>query len=135
MKSMKKDIRSRADIDVLMNRFYARVMGDEVIGYIFTEVANLDLDHHLPIIGDFWETLILGGNNYQRHRRNPMQIHALLNLKTPLREEHFLRWLRIFKQTVDESYAGERAEFAKTRAETIADRMQKFVSTVPAIQI
>jgi hemoglobin len=57
-----------------------------------------------------------------------MQIHALLNLKTPLREEHFLRWLEIFRETIDESHVGERAEFAKTRAEAIANRMQNFIS-------
>jgi len=132
---MKKDIQSRSDIDDLMNRFYARAMSDEVIGYIFTDVARLDLEHHLPVIGDFWETLILGSNNYQRHRRNPMQIHALLNLKTPLREEHFLRWLKIFRETIDESYVGKRAEFAKTRAEAIANRMQNFISESRAMGV
>jgi truncated hemoglobin YjbI len=33
---MKKDIENRADIDELMNRFYARAFNDETIGYIFT---------------------------------------------------------------------------------------------------
>jgi hemoglobin len=81
------------------------------------------------------ETLILGANNYQKRGRNPMQIHAALNLKTPLRAEHFRRWLEIFRETVDESFVGERAEFAKTRAEAIANRMQNFIGGVPAIQI
>ena len=48
----KKDIETRADIDDLMNRFYVRAMTDETIGYIF-EIAELDLKHHLPVIGDF----------------------------------------------------------------------------------
>ncbi len=135
IKTMKKDIQSRADIDDLMNRFYARAMSDDVIGYIFTDTAKLDLETHLPVIGDFWETLILGANNYQKRGRNPMQIHAALNLKTPLRAEHFGRWLEIFWKTVDESFVGERAEFAKTRAEAIANRMLNFVSGVLAIQI
>ncbi len=50
---MKNDIETRADIDDLMNRFYARAINDETIGYIFTDVAKLDLEHHLPVIGDF----------------------------------------------------------------------------------
>lgn len=132
---MKKDIQSRSDIDDLMIRFYARAIGDQVIGYIFTDVAKLDLKNHLPIIGDFWETLLLGTGNYQKHGRNPLQIHAQLNLKTPLRPEHFRRWLKIFRETVDESFNGERAEFAKTRAEAIANRMLNFVADVSAIQI
>jgi len=93
------------------------------------------LEHHLPIIGDFWETLLFRTGNYQRHKRNPLQIHGELNLKTPLRVEHFRRWLEIFRQTVDELFAGERAEFAKLRAEAIANQMLNFVSGVPAIQI
>ena len=52
---MKKDIQTRADIDDLMLHFYARAMSDAVIGCIFTDVARLDLENHLPIIGDFWE--------------------------------------------------------------------------------
>lgn len=93
---MKKDIQTRIDIDCLMNRFYARATRDQVIGYIFTDVAKLDLEHHLPVIGDFWETLLFGTGEYQRHGRNPLQVHARLNLKTPLRAEHFRRWLNIF---------------------------------------
>jgi hemoglobin len=123
---MKKDIETRADIDDLMNRFYGKALNDETIGYIF-EIAGLDLQHHLPVIGDFWETLLLGSGNYQRHGRNPLQIHALLNLKTPLRDEHFRRWLEIFTETVDENFAGERAAFAKLRAEMIANRMLSFI--------
>ncbi len=124
---MKKDIQSRTDIDRLMNQFYARATRDQIIGYIFSDVAKLDLEHHLPVIGDFWETLLFGTGNYQRHGRNPLQIHGELSLKTPLHAEHFRRWLDIFRETIDESFSGERAEFANTRAEAIANRMLNFV--------
>ncbi|MBK8305279.1 MAG: group III truncated hemoglobin [Chloracidobacterium sp.] len=50
---MKPDIENRADIDLLMQNFYQRALADDVIGYIFTDVAHLDLESHLPIIGDF----------------------------------------------------------------------------------
>lgn len=123
-----KDIETRADIDRLMNRFYARAISDEIIGYIFTDVAKLDLEHHLPIIGDFWETMLFGTGNYQKHGRNPMLVHGELNRKTPLTFEHFNRWLEIFGETVDELFAGERSEFLKMRAEAIANRMLEFVS-------
>ncbi len=124
---MIKDIETRADVDDLMNRFYARALKDKTIGYIF-EIAELDLKHHLPVIGDFWETLLFGTGDYQRHGRSPLQIHALLDLKTPLRAEHFRRWLEIFSATIDETFAGERAEFAKLRAAAIANRMSHYVS-------
>lgn len=132
---MKKDIETRADIDDLMNRFYARAIDDKTIGYIFTDVANLDLKHHLPIIGDFWETLLFARGDYQRHGRNPLQVHAALAQKSPLTQKHFRRWLELFCETVDESFGGERAEFAKVRAEAIANRILNFVSGVPGAEI
>ncbi|MBA2494112.1 MAG: group III truncated hemoglobin [Acidobacteria bacterium] len=128
----KKDIETRADIDDLMNRFYARAMTDEKIGYIF-EIAELDLEHHLPITGDFWETMLFSTGNYHRHGRNPLQIHALLDEKTPLRPEHFRRWLEIFRASVDEAFVGERADFIKLRAQMIGNRMSNFVSGIPAL--
>lgn len=130
---MKKDIETRKDIDLLMKEFYTRAIDDETIGYIFTDVARLDLEKHLPIIGDFWESLLLGAKNYQKHGRNPLQIHGELNEKSPLRPEHFRRWLKIFSETVDENFAGTRAEFAKSRAEAIANRMMNYIRNVPDI--
>lgn len=129
---MKKDITNRLDIDDLMNRFYARAMRDETIGYLFTEVAKLNLEHHLPIIGDFWETLLFGTGSYQERGRNPLQIHRALHLKSPLKFEHFNRWLEIFVETVDETFAGTRADFIKLRATAIANRMLDFIGSVPA---
>ncbi|MBK7707452.1 MAG: group III truncated hemoglobin [Acidobacteria bacterium] len=131
---MKNDIENRADIDNLMNQFYARATADETIGYIFTDVAKLDLARHLPIIGDFWESLLLGGKNYQTRGRNPLQIHGELNSKTPLEPHHFRRWLEIFNATTDEMFVGERADFAKLRAANIANRMQNYIRGVPDLR-
>jgi hemoglobin len=125
---MKKDIETRADIDELMNRFYARAMNDEFIGYIFKDVAKLDLEHHLPVIGDFWETLLFGTGSYQKHGRSPLMVHAELDEKTPLLFEHFERWLELFTESVNEIFAGERADFIKIRANMIANRMFSYVN-------
>lgn len=125
---MNKDIENRKDIDALMTVFYQRALADNLIGYIFTDVAKLDLAHHLPIIGDFWETMLFHSGDYARHDRNPLQVHGELNDKTRLLPEHFERWLEIFNETVDQNFAGERTEFLKTRAEAIAERMLEYVS-------
>jgi hemoglobin len=123
----RKDIETRADIDLLMNRFYSRAIADDVIGYIFTDVAKLNLQHHLPIIGDFWDSLLFQAGNYARHRRAPLQVHADLNEKTPLLPEHFERWLMIFTEISDELFEGERCDFMKGRAAAIANRIQTYV--------
>jgi Truncated hemoglobins len=127
-----KDIENREDIDRLMQKFYRRALEDETIGYIFTDVARLDLARHLPVIGDFWETLLFGSGNYQRHGRNPLQIHRELHKKSSLELEHFRRWLEIFIETVDESFAGMRANFIKQRAAAIANRMFAYVNAAEA---
>lgn len=128
------DIETREDIDLLMERFYSKALSDEIIGYIFTDVAKLDLEHHLPVIGDFWETIVFQTGVYAKHGRNPLQVHGELNLKTPLELKHFKRWLALFDATVNESFAGERAEFMKLRARAIANRMLNFVSGVPSVE-
>lgn len=116
-----------------MQRFYSNALNDEVIGHIFTDVAKLDLKHHLPIIGDFWETIVFQTGVYAKHGRNPLRVHGELNLKTPLKLEHFKRWLELFDGTVDESFEGERADFMKLRARAIANRMFNCTSGVPAV--
>lgn len=122
------DIQSRADIDLVMRVFYDRAIADELIGYIFTDVARLDLDHHLPIIGDFWETMLFQTGNYAKHGRNPLEVHKALHLRSNLKPEHFECWLKIFVTSVDEEFAGERADFLKMRANSIAVRMQEFIN-------
>ena len=132
MIDMKKDIENRRDIDDLMERFYDKAMKDKTIGYLFTDVAELDLEQHLPVIGDFWETLLFGAGKYQKHGRNPLQVHAEIHRKSPLYLQHFECWLEIFESCVDESFNGERADFIKQRANMIANRMQNFVSGMPS---
>ena len=122
------DIQSRTDIDLVMRVFYERVLADEVIGYIFTDVARLDLEHHLPIIGDFWETMLFQTGDYAKHGRNPLEVHKELHLRSNLKPEHFERWLKIFVISVNEEFAGERAEFLKLRANSIAGRIQEFIN-------
>lgn len=122
------DIASREDIDALMVRFYGRAMSDPVIGPLFTDVAQLDLEHHLPVIGDFWESTLFGSGVYSRHRRNPLEVHAELDRKARLEPHHFRRWLELFTASVDESFAGTRAEYAKQRGHAIARRMLEYLA-------
>jgi hemoglobin len=126
------DILDRADIDHLMREFYSRALADPVIGYIFTDVARLDLDHHLPIIGDFWETVLFRTGDYARHGRTPVIVHGELHMRSALKFEHFERWLKIFRSVVDANFAGDNAEFIKWRANAIANRMLQYVSELPS---
>ena len=94
-------------------------------------VAKLDLETHLPIIGDFWETLLFRTGDYARHGRNPLHVHIELDKKIQLTREHFQRWLEIFSATVDSLFAGETAEFIKMRSAAIAVRMLEALGHAP----
>jgi len=114
---MRPDIANRNDIERLLKRFYEKAFADPTIGYFFTEVAKLDLATHLPVIADFWETVLLNTGSY---RGNTLEVHKQLHGKSPLSEAHFNRWLALFNETIDEMFEGPVAGLAKTRALSIA---------------
>jgi len=116
---MNRDIETRADIDRLLVEFYKVIVHDPEIGHHFDQ---LDLDHHLPIIGNFWEKVLFGNAVYFN---NPLAVHQKLHERLPLQPEHFLRWVEVFSQTVESLFVGEMADLAKSRARAIADSLDQ----------
>lgn len=114
---MKHDIETREDVERLVRAFYSRAMDDPMIGYLFTDVAQLDLEAHVPEITSFWETILLGAQSYRGGAFRP---HAELHRKSPLRSGHFERWLVIWTSTVDALFDGPRAGYAKHHATRVA---------------
>jgi hemoglobin len=117
---MKKDIENSADIKLLVDQFYKKAIATEDLGHIFTDVAKVNWEHHLPIMYSFWESTLLGKFGY---KGNPMDAHAKLNQLHTLTAEHFNHWKSIFMATVDEYFEGEIAILAKEKARSIADLM------------
>jgi hemoglobin len=110
----KKELATRADLEFLLDHFYARVRVDELIGPIFNEVAKVDWPEHVKKIYNFWDTLLFGADNY---KGRPFPPHIPLDLK----EEHFKRWLDLFFATTDQYFEGEKAEEIKARALNIGN--------------
>jgi hemoglobin len=123
------DIESRADCERLVRTFYGRALKDPIIGFLFTDVAKLDLEAHVPRITSFWETILLGGRSYGGGAFRP---HAALHLKAPLRRAHFDQWLNLWAATVDELFAGERAELAKAHAVRVARAFHERIESIPS---
>jgi hemoglobin len=117
-----RDIENRADCEVLVRRFYAQALTDALIGYIFTDVAKLDLESHIPTIASFWESVLLGARSYPGGAFAP---HAALHARTGLQSGHFARWLVLWNASVDELFRGPRAELAKAHAARVADAFQR----------
>ncbi len=118
---MKRDITGREDLLVLVTRFYEKLLADNSISYIFTDVAKIDLSHHLPVLVDFWDSILFQSDTYHK---NAMQPHLTLHQQSPLQKHHFETWLRLFKESVDELFDGKIAFIAKERATSIATVMQ-----------
>jgi hemoglobin len=118
---MKKDIANREDLLLLVKSFYEKLLGDPSISYMFTDVAKLDLEAHLPILVDFWDMVLFQSDTYQK---NALQLHMHLHKQSPLTAEHFNTWLNYFNNTIDELYEGRIALLAKQRAKSIATVMQ-----------
>jgi len=116
------DLDSREQIETFVDSFYERLLADERLASIFVDIAAIDLAVHLPHIKDYWCKLLLGEKGYQRHTMN---IHRQLHARQRLQAEDFERWLGRFVATVDEGFAGERAERAKQVAAAIAANMEK----------
>jgi hemoglobin len=115
------DITTRGDVELLVKSFYDKVTKDETIGPIFNVVAKVDWSKHLPVMFDFWETMLLDAALY---KRNAMDVHYQLNRHYPFRDEHFARWLQLFFETVDDLFSGPVADMAKKKAKSIAGLMQ-----------
>jgi len=110
------DLADRGDVEALVRAFYRRAFADDLLGPVFRD-ARMDLEAHLPVMCDFWQTVLFRAGLY---RRNALAIHADLHAAAPLRSEHFARWLALWTGTVDDCFVGPKAELAKTQAGCIA---------------
>ena len=127
--SRRRDIETRADCEQIVRAFYGRAMADPIIGFIFTDVAKLDLEAHVPRITSFWETILLGAHSYGGGAFRP---HAQLHTRIGLRDGHFARWLQLWNATVDELFAGRRAELAKAHARRVAQAFMRRLESFPS---
>ncbi len=119
------DITSREDVELLIDSFYKKVVVDDVIGYVFTEVIALNWSTHIPIMNDFWCSILLGERKYNGH---PMQKHVALSKQTKLEQKHFDRWLMLWNQTIEENFAGANANEAVKRAQLMGSLMMHKIS-------
>jgi hemoglobin len=124
---MKRDIQNKDDIILLVNTFYDSIKQNKILGYIFTDVAKVDWDTHLPKMYSFWESILLDSHSYNG---NPMVKHIALSKITSITDVEFSEWMSVFTIAVDELFEGEKANEAKLRAGNIARLMLHKIQTV-----
>lgn len=114
--SDRKDIKTLKDVQLMVDSFYHKVRKDELLGPIFNTHIN-NWSEHLPKMYRFWQTILLHEYTY---KGSPFQPH----LKLPIDSTHFNVWLKLFHQTINDHFSGEKADEAKWRANKMAKMFQ-----------
>jgi hemoglobin len=116
-----KDIQTAEEIHLVVDEFYKKLLADEKIRYIFTDVVKIKLEEHLPILVTFWSQAILGTGGYVN---NLTQIHLDINAKSYLSKELFEIWLGHFEAAINENFEGFNCERMKNQAHNLSTIMQ-----------
>ena len=116
-----KDIQNQDDLFLLVDVFYKKLLADDKISYLFTDVVKIKLEEHLPILVTFWSQAILGTGGYTN---NLTQIHLDVNRREYLSPELFKIWMGHFNDAVDTLFLGTKAEKIKVNALNIATVLQ-----------
>lgn len=120
-----------AFISDLVERFYAGIREDAVLGPIFA-AAIADWPPHLARMKAFWRSIL---HNSGEFSGNPMQRHmALADSGSPLGEAEFARWLTLFYATAaalaaERGLAPAAAAHVSGRARMIADSLLTGIAT------
>ncbi len=118
-----KDIETREDILMIMQKFYDKLLTEDSINFFFSKVTSVDkhLEEHFEILVTFWEqSLFMKGGYFN----NMFQIHKDVHEKHPIKKEHYDLWLNYFYETIDKHFSGKNAEQMKTQALSMATIMQ-----------
>ncbi|MGV0742293.1 group III truncated hemoglobin [Mycolicibacterium sp. XJ870] len=129
---MADDLVDRADVELMLWRFYGRALNDPVLAESFTELRSKGLESHLPVMCDFWETVLFRAGLY---RGNALVVHRALHAQHPLSARHFVRWLTLWNETVDDLYQGPHADRAKLQAARIAKAMHRRLAGKDAAEL
>ena len=113
-------IENREDVKRLVIAFYNEIKSDEKLGPIFTEIIPEDhWTSHIDKLIDFWMAHLFGEIGF---KGNPVQAHRNVDrhFNYSIDQEHFNHWLSIWFSTIDSMFLGDRALFAKQKAQNMA---------------
>lgn len=108
-------------IETLVKNFYLKIQFDDVLGPIFNHVAQVDWDHHIPLLCQFWNSIMLKTKEY---RGNAFRKHVMLAEKIPLTHEHFDRWLTYFREEAFRHLPSSSAQDIIAKASVIAESLK-----------
>lgn len=118
---IKRELKSRTEIEFLVRSFYKDVRKDDLIGPIFNNHID-QWEDHIQKLTDFWETNLLF---IRKYKGNPLKVHLDVDKtsKQTISQVHFGRWLQLWFQTLDAHFVGENTDLAKNRARNMSTHM------------
>jgi hemoglobin len=113
----RRDLATRADVEHLLRTFYTAAFEDPLLRHVFVDVVHMDLDEHLPVITAFWEKVLFNTGTYDGQA---MRVHRRIHQRVPLTAAHFDRWLDLWRESLEATFAGPVAERANADARRMA---------------
>lgn len=99
----------------LVNRFYAAVRADALIGPLFNDAID-DWPHHLEKLAAFWSSLMLSSGRY---KGMPMAAH--LKHRARITPAMFDRWLVLWREATEAEMPPAAAQSMQAKAARIAE--------------
>lgn len=100
-----KPIEKNEDLVFLIDSFYGKVLKDDLLASFF---IHFDMKQHMPKMVQFWAFVLLDVHGY---KGNVIEKH----IQMPLKGEHFDRWVKLFEETLDAYFEGEKVQLAKQK--------------------
>jgi hemoglobin len=101
----------------LVDRFYARVREDALLGPVFNSAIGDNWPGHLATLTDFWTSILLASGRY---KGNPMMAHLAI---PQMDQQHFNRWIELWRQTTSEVFGPEISAALVAKASTMGERL------------
>ena len=110
-------------VSLLVDRFYARIREDDLLGPIFAARVG-DWEMHLDRMKAFWRSVLFNSGEFSG---NPMLRHMAI---PGLEERHFVHWLELFYATLhDLDAAPDGRTLVAAKARSIADSLLTGIET------
>lgn len=101
----------------LVDRFYAKVRSDDLLGPVFGDAVE-DWPEHLDRLQSFWSSVMRTSGRY---KGRPLPAH--LKHGAAMTPERFDRWLTLWQETSSELFEPEAAAALQLKAGRIAESL------------
>ena len=115
-------------IAMLVDRFYARVREDTLLGPVFNGVIGDNWPQHLATLTDFWTSVLLASGRY---KGNPMMAHLPI---PQMNQQHFARWIELWGEITSDIFGPEISAVLVARASFIGERLVEVSTRVREAQ-